>query len=324
MSGRRIAAGGRTFRRAAVVVAAAGSVIAGVPSVLGAQRTLTAGPWKGIGDSTTVIMLGTGMPPPNPERSGPATAVVVGTRVFVFDAGPGVMRRIAAAKLPIDGPTAVFLTHLHSDHTLGLPDLIFTSWVMGRRTALPIFGPTGTKAMVDHLTAAWAGDIDVRTNGLEHAAPGGHRTSVREVAAGVVYESDGVKITAIPVPHGIWKEAFAYRIDTPKRSIVISGDTRYSAALADAARGVDVLIHEVYVGANVKPEMRAGGDDWPRYMKRSHASDEEVGRVATRAKAKLLVLYHIVGPWTPEALTAGVRRGGFRGRIAIAHDLDRY
>lgn len=317
-------AGGRALRRAVFIVAAAGSATAGISPLLGAQRTLTAGPWKGIGDSTTVIMLGTGMPPPNPERSGPATAVVVGTRVFVFDAGPGVMRRIAAANLPIDGPTAVFLTHLHSDHTLGLPDLIFTSWVMGRRTALPVFGPKGTKSMIDHLTAAWAGDIDVRTNGLEHAAPGGYRAAVQEIAAGVVYETEGVKITAIPVPHGSWKEAFAYRIDTPKRSIVISGDTRYSATLADAARNVDVLFHEVYVGANVAPEKRPGGDDWPRYLKSFHASDEEVGKVAARAKAKLLVLYHIVGPWTPEALTAGVRRGGFRGRIAIANDLDRY
>jgi ribonuclease BN (tRNA processing enzyme) len=195
---------------------------------------------------------------------------------------------------------------------------------MGRRTPLPIFGPRGTKAMVDHLSAAWADDIDVRTNGLEHAAPGGHRAAVREIAPGVVYDNDRVKITAIRVPHGSWKEAFAYRVDTPKRSIVISGDTRYSAALADAARNADVLLHEVYVSANVAPEKRPGGDDWPRYIKSFHASDEEVGRVAARANAKLLVLYHIVGPWTPESLTAGIRRGGFRGRIAIANDLDRY
>jgi ribonuclease Z len=314
---------GRASRRAGRLVAAAGLAVLSSTS-LSAQRTLTAGPWKGVGDSTTVIMLGTGTPVPNPERSGPATAVVVGTRVFLFDAGPGVMRRIAAAKLPIDGPTAVFLTHLHSDHTLGLPDLIFTSWVMGRRSALPIFGPAGTQAMADHLTAAWAADVDVRTNGLEHAAAGGYRTAVREIAAGVVYESDGVKITAIPVPHGSWKASVAYRIDTPKRSIVISGDTRYSTTLADAARNADVLLHEVYVSANVAPEKRVGGDDWPRYMKSAHASDEEVGRVAARADAKLLVLYHIVGPWTPETLTAGIRRGGFRGRIAIANDLDRY
>ena len=296
----------------------------GVSELLLGQRTLGGGAWVGSGDSTTVIMLGTGMPAPNPERSGPSTAVVVGTRVFVFDAGPGVMRRVAAAGLPIDGPTAVFLTHLHSDHTLGLPDLIFTSWVMGRSTPLRIFGPHGTKAMTDHLLAAWTEDIDVRTNGLEHARPGGQRVDTREIRAGLVYDSGGVKVTAIAVSHGSWKEAYAYRIDTPRKSIVISGDVRYSPELARAATGVDVLIHEVYSGARVQTEKRPGGDAWPRYMTSFHASDVEVGKVAAKAKPKLLVLYHIVGPGTKEELTAGIRKGGYRGKISVANDLDRY
>jgi ribonuclease BN (tRNA processing enzyme) len=269
-------------------------------------------------------MLGTGMPAPNPERAGPATAIVVGTRVFVFDAGAGVMRRVSAAGLPIDGPTAVFLTHLHSDHTLGLPDLIFTSWVMGRSTPLRIFGPRGTKAMTDHLMAAWAEDIDIRTSGLEHARPGGQRVDTREIRAGLVYDSAGVKITAIAVPHGSWREAYAYRIDTPRKSIVISGDARYSAQLARAAIGVDVLIHEVYASGRLRPEKRPGGDVWPRYMTSFHTSDVEVGKVAAKAKPKLLVLYHIVGPWTLEDLTVGIRKGGYRGKIAIAKDLDRF
>ncbi len=288
------------------------------------QRTLGGGPWTGTGDSTTVIMLGTGMPAPNPERSGPSTAVVVGRRVFIFDAGPGVERRIAAAGLPIDGPAALFLTHLHSDHTLGLPDLIFTSWVMGRSTPLRIYGPPGTKAMTDHLIAAWAEDIDIRTNGLEHGRPGGHRVDTREVTAGVVYDSAGVKITAFAVPHGSWKYAFGYRVDAPRKSVVISGDTRYSPELASAASQADVLIHEVYSSARVEAERRPGGSTWPQYMKAFHASDVEVGRVAAKAKVKLLVLYHIVGAFTPEELTAGVRRGGYRGKVVIANDLDRY
>ncbi len=302
---------------------AAALTLLGSHSLLG-QRTLGGEAWTGVGDSATVIMLGTGMPAPNAERSGPSTAVVVGKRVFLFDAGPGVMRRVSAAGLPIDGPTAVFLTHLHSDHTLGLPDLIFTSWVMGRSTPLRIFGPQGTKAMTDHLMAAWAEDIEIRTSGLEHARPGGQRVNAREIRAGVVYDSAGVKITAIAVPHGSWKEAFAYRIDTPRKSIVISGDVRYSAELARAAAGVDVLIHEVYASARVQPEKRPGGDAWPRYMTSFHASDVEVGKVAAKAKPKLLVLYHIVGPWTAEELTAGVRKGGYRGKVVIANDLDRF
>lgn len=288
------------------------------------QRTFGGGAWLGSGDSTTVIMLGTGMPAPNPDRSGPSTAVVVGTRVFLFDSGPGVMRRVAAAKLPIDGPTALFLTHLHSDHTLGLPDLIFTSWVMGRSVPMRIFGPPGTKAMTDHLMAAWAEDIDIRTNGLEHGRPGGQRVEAHEVRAGVVYDSAGVKITAVPVPHGSWKVALGFRIDAPHKSIFISGDTRYSADLARAAANVDVLIHEVYSAERVQPEKRPGGDAWPNYMTSFHASDVEVGRVAAKAKPKLLVLYHIVGPYTAEALTAGVRKGGYRGKVVVANDLDRF
>jgi len=113
-------------------------------------------------DSTVVVLLGTGMPRPDPDASGPATAVLVGPRVFLFDAGPGVMRRMAAARLPINGVTALFITHLHSDHTLGLPDLIFTSWVMGRHRALEAYGPHGLKAMTAHIIAAWREDEEVR------------------------------------------------------------------------------------------------------------------------------------------------------------------
>lgn len=186
-------------------------------------------------DSTTIVLLGTGGPRPNPAASGPATAVVVGSRVFLFDAGPGVERRLSAAGLPVDGVTALFVTHLHSDHTLGLPDLIFTSWVMGRRAPLAAFGPHGLRQMIDHIIAAWSEDIAIRTSGLEHEAPGGYRAAVHEIRPGAIYDSAGVRVTAIPVLHGSWKEAFAYRVDTPDRSIVISGDTRPSDALARAA-----------------------------------------------------------------------------------------
>ena len=113
-------------------------------------------------DSVVVVLLGTGMPRPDPDASGPATAVVVGRRVFLVDAGPGIERRLAAAHLPIDGVTALFITHLHSDHTLGYPDLIFTSWVMGRKQPLAAYGPHGLQKMTDHLVAAWAEDIEVR------------------------------------------------------------------------------------------------------------------------------------------------------------------
>ena len=279
------------------------------------------------GDSTVVIMLGTGMPFPDPKAQGPATAVTVGGRIFLFDAGPGVERQLTAAGLPVrDGPiTALFLTHLHSDHTLGLPDLIFTSWVMGRRKPLPIFGPSGTRAMTEHIIAAWAEDIAIRTDGKERTAPGAYKVDVKEIVGGVVYDSAGVRITAIPVPHGTWKQAFGYRIDAPGKVIVISGDTRPSPALERAAAGVDVLIHEVYPAVRLKVEARPGGASWPGYMHDFHTSDQELGALAARARPKLLVLYHIVRMGgTDEELLAGVSAGGFTGKTVVAHDLDRF
>jgi ribonuclease Z len=276
-------------------------------------------------DSAVVVLLGTGMPRPDPQASGPATAVVLGRRVFLFDAGPGVMRQLAAAHLPINGVEAVFITHLHSDHTLGYPDLIFTSWVMGRRTPLRAFGPPGLQAMTDHLVAAWSEDIAVRTEGLEHETRDGWRVSVREIRAGIVYDSGGVRVTAFPVEHGNWRFAFGYRVDADGRSIVISGDTRPSPALLEAARGVDVLVHEVYPESRLAPEQRPGGGDWPRYLRAFHTSDVELGRIAAEARPRLLVLTHFVrmGGGDDELL-AGVRRGGFTGAVVVGRDLGRY
>ena len=275
--------------------------------------------------STEVILLGTGTPYPDPELSGPATAVVVGGRVLLFDAGPGVMRRLKAANLPINGPEALFITHLHSDHTLGYADLILTSWVMRRRAPFPVYGPRGLRRMTNHLLAAYSEDINIRANGLEHEVAGGYRVAVHEIGAGVVYEKDGVRVTAIAVQHGAWKNAFAYRIDTADRSIVISGDTRPSEELVKAAQGVDILIHEVYSAARLKPEDRPGGQDWPRYCREYHTSDVELGALAGRIRPKLLILDHIIRMGaSDEELLAGVRAGGYNERVVIGRDLERF
>jgi len=274
---------------------------------------------------TQVILLGTGTPYPDPSASGPATAVVVNGRAFLFDAGAGVMRRLKAANLPINGPEALFITHLHSDHTLGYADLILTSWVMRRRAPFQVYGPRGLRRMTNHLLAAYSEDIHIRTNGLEHEVAGGYRVSVHEIRAGVVYEKDGVRVTAIAVQHGAWQDAFGYRIDTPDRSIVISGDTRPSEALVKAASGVDILIHEVYSASRLAPEDRPGGKDWPRYCREYHTSDVELGRLAARIRPKLLILDHIIrmGARCEEWLS-GVRAGGYDGRVVIGSDLERY
>lgn len=274
---------------------------------------------------TEVILLGTGMPYPDPNASGPVTAVVVGKRVFLFDAGSNVMRNMNAAGLPISGPEAVFITHLHSDHMLGYDDLILTSWIMRRVSPLSVYGPHGLRLMTRHLLAAYAQDIRVRTYGLEREVAGGYRVNVHEIKTGVVYEKDGVRITAIPVPHGSWKEAYGYRIDIPDRTIVISGDTRPSDALIRASKGIDVLVHEVYSPLHIVPENRPGGKFWPQYMREFHTSDLELGRIALLASPKLLVLTHIIRFGSSDAdLLAGVRAGGYTGAIQIGKDLGRY
>jgi ribonuclease BN (tRNA processing enzyme) len=279
-------------------------------------------------DTTAVILLGTGGPYPDPRAQGPAVAVQVGTRLFLFDAGPGIVRQMTAAGLPVRrGPvTALFLTHLHSDHTLGYPDLLLTSWVMGRSLPLPVFGPPGTLRMTEHILAAWDEDILVREEGLEHEAPDGWRADVREITGGVVYDSAGVTVRAIPVLHGSWKWAFGYRIDAPGKTLVISGDTAPCDALGEAARGVDLLIHEVYPESRLAPESRPGGEDWPRYMRSFHTSDRELGALAGRARPRKLVLYHLVGRLgaSDAEILGAIREGGYEGPVVFGHDLDRY
>ena len=274
---------------------------------------------------TKVILLGTGTPYPDPKAFGPATAVVVGQRVFLFDAGVGVMRQINAAGLPISGPEATFITHLHSDHTLGYADLIITSWIMRRRKPLQVYGPVGLRRMTRQLLAAYSEDIEIRTRGLEREVPEWLKVNVHEINAGVIYDHDGVKVTAIPVPHGSWKRAFGFRIDTPDRSIVISGDTKPSAALIAAAKDVDVLIHEVYLSTELTPEDRPGGEFWPQYMREFHTSETELGDIAAKSGCKALILTHTIRfGGTDEDLVAGIRNRGYAGQVIVGKDLGSY
>ena len=211
-------------------------------------------------------MLGTGTPRPTPDIWGPATAVVVGERVFLVDAGVGVERRLAAAGLPVDGVTAAFITHLHSDHVLGLSDLIFTSWVMGRTRPFPVYGPHGLDQMIRHLYEAFSEDIRIRTEGLEHESRDGYRVDVREIGPSVVYDSGGVRVTAFLVNHGEWREAYGYRFDSHGRSIVLSGDTSPSEELVRMATGVDVLIHEVQPSDSTQHPGNRSAGEWARYV----------------------------------------------------------
>jgi ribonuclease BN (tRNA processing enzyme) len=276
---------------------------------------------------TQVVVLGTGNPNPDPERSGPAVAVVAGGTAYLVDAGVGVMRRAEQARrngiaaLAVDRIGTVFLTHLHSDHTIGLPDLIHTGWVAERSRPLALFGPPGTAALAEHLTQAWSADIANRTRQLQPHTPDGWRILAREIREGIVYRDSSVSVRAIPVPHAGWEVALGFRFETADRVIVISGDTRPSDALADACNGCDVLIHEVYstAGYATRPA------EWQRYHAGAHTSTAELAALARRARPRLLVLYHqLYWGASDDDLIREIRAAGYDGPVVSARDLGVY
>jgi ribonuclease BN (tRNA processing enzyme) len=271
-----------------------------------------------------VVFLGTGMPRADPARQGPALAVVVNGTAYLVDAGTGVVRQAAAAsQRGIEALTPkrldiVFLTHLHSDHTLGLADLLLTPWVLGRTAPLRVYGPEGTRAMVDNLERAYAEDIDLRIHGLEHETSGGQEGAVHEVQPGVVYQDENVKVTAFRVQHGSWREALGYRFDADGKSIVISGDTRPTESVIEACNGCDLLIHEVYASAGTPPGAGASA-----YFRAFHTSAAELGGIAAKARPKLLVVTHSVslGNMSPLETIRQIEQT-FHGPVLMANDLD--
>jgi len=275
----------------------------------------------------SLVVLGTGTPNADPERSGPALAIVVNTTPYLVDAGPGVVRRAAAAEragvtaLAVKRLDKVFITHLHSDHTVGLPDLIFTPWVLERAAPLSVYGPPGIKAMTQHLEQAYAEDIRVRIDGAEPANETGYKVSAHEVDTGVVYRDSNVTVRAFAVPHGDWRVAYGYRFDGGGRSIVVSGDTRASDAVVRACNGCDVLVHEVY---SAETFVRRA-PEWQRYHAAAHTSTKELAALAARARPKLLVLYHQLYWGTDDAgLLREIRAAGYTGAVVSARDLGIY
>ena len=287
----------------------------------------TAAPAQAPPSRTKVVVLGTGTPNADPDRSGPAVAVVVDGKAYLVDAGPGVVRRAAAAEqagisaLAASRLERVFITHLHSDHTVGLPDLVFTPWVLDRTRPLQIVGPPGIKEMVAHIQAAWSEDVHNRIDGLEPANETGYKTVVTVAAPGVVYRDELVTVKAFAVPHGDWRFAFGYRFETPDRVVVISGDTRASDAVADACNGCDVMVHEVYNGERFGKRPSA----WQRYHARAHTAARELAVIATKGRPALLVLYHqLLWGSTDDDLLRELRAGGYAGRVVSARDLGVY
>ena len=272
------------------------------------------------GQQFRATLLGTGCPAAVMNRFGPSTLVEAGDQKFLFDAGRGALQRLTQLDVRWQDIQGVFLTHLHSDHVVGFPDLWLTGWLIvpGRKVPLQVRGPTGTDAMMSHLQQAFAYDVRIRTEN-DGVSPEGVALAVEEIGEGVVYDKGGVKITAFEVDHAPVKPALGYRIDYSGRSIVLSGDTRVSQNLLRHAQNVDVLVHEVFAPATLQ---RAGV---PAARAKSivdyHTTPEQAGEVFARLKPKLAVYSHICMPSaTEEDLVPGTRKT-YTGPLELGEDL---
>ena len=291
-------------------------------------------------DGLHAYVCGSGSPLPDAQRAGPCIAVIAGQRAFIFDAGSGAIRKLQPLAFPMDRLDAAFLTHLHSDHIDGLGELMLQAWIAGQRdTPLPIYGPEGTDRVVAGFAQAYAPDRGYRIahHGPEVARPKGFGGEARIVdlaaedpAGTPVYQAEGVTIRALEVDHFPVDHALAYRIDYGGRAIVISGDTKRSAALIRFAEGADILFHEALnprmvgkIGAALGARgNRAGAKimaDIPDY----HTTPAEAAALAQEAGVEALVLYHLV-PAPPAAIIGSAfledAAEEFDGRLELAED----
>ncbi len=293
--------------------------LAFVPGLSGAQEA----------PDFEVTLLGTGTPPPLMQRFGPATLVRVNGKSFLFDAGRGATQRLWQKRVRFgQGLEYLVLTHLHSDHVVGIPDIFLTGWLGGpfgrRQQPMRLMGPPGTASLAEHIVKAYAWDIATRIADQNLAAAGA-TIDARDVSPGIVYEADGVKITAFEVDHGggIIQPVYGYRIDYDGRSTVISGDTVFNRNLVDHARGVDVLIHSI--GA-ARQELLDASPLWRRIMAH-HITPEDAGRVFNLTQPKVAVFSHIVSATNgkikpvPPAVMAERTRAVYPGKLVVGEDL---
>ncbi|MEO8522569.1 MAG: MBL fold metallo-hydrolase [Acidobacteriota bacterium] len=284
---------------------------------------------KGADDSPfRVVLVGTaGGPTLNPQRAGIGTLVAAGPELLLFDCGRGVPTAMVRMALkPVD-LTGVFLTHLHSDHVIALPELYLYPWAsQGRTVPFRVWGPAGTRAMMRHLQQAFAFDIHVRRDVDERLSAEGIRAIVTDIHEGVVFDSHGVKVTAFVVDHGAVKPAFGYRVDYQQHSLVLSGDTRPSDNLIKYASGADLLIHEL--GRSKQDPALVGPDDeWlpdhsqtrhhARMVAAHHTDPVEAGTVLQAARPKLAVFSHYNG--APASILSLVRQH-YAGPVEFGED----
>ncbi len=291
-------------------------------------------------DDFSVTLLGTGSVIPRADRFGTSTLVQAGGQNLLFDVGRGSFQRLWQAGLSRNDINAVFLTHLHSDHTVGLPDLYLSGGTIdtvARRLAprpFVIYGPQatpttmGTKGLMDGIREAYQADSAIREHEQRQPAEVAI-VQAHEVKPGVVYEQDGVKVTAFPVDHGESKPAFGYRVDYDGRSVVLSGDTNYrpDEPLLRAGKGADVVIHEVLV---LGPNFREKNPAAAQSIGDKHTSPAEVGKVFAHIQPKLGVFNHIEWVYDQTDNDAGViadiseqARASYKGPFLVGADLDR-
>lgn len=267
-----------------------------------------------------VTLLGTGTPVPAMNRFGPSILVEAAGQKFLFDAGRGALQRLRQARVRWQDVDGLFLTHLHSDHVVGFPDLWLTGWLVspGRDRPIRVWGPRGTKAMMSHLEQAYEFDIRLRLYD-DRAAPDGVVILAEEFSEGVVFDTGGLRITAIEVDHSPVRPAFGFRVDYGGRSVVLSGDTRVSPNLIRHAQGVDLLVHEVaspdsFQRAGVRPE-RA------KSVLEHHVTPEQAGEVFAKTHPRLAVYSHIVQPDAAEQDLIPPTRKSYSGPVEVGEDL---
>ena len=275
-----------------------------------------------------VTLLGTGTPTPRLSSFSASTLVEAGSEKLLFDLGRGSTIRLYQKRIALSAITAHFVTHLHSDHIVGLPDMWLSGWLPtpwgGRKSPMVIFGPRGTVEMTGNLTKAFAEDIRIRTAD-EHLKPEGIAFAATDIQPGVVYERNGVKVTAIEVNHGdLIRPAFGYVVEFDGKKVVLSGDTKYDERIATAATNADLLIHEVAV---IEPALVENPAFAYRDIEAHHTSPEEAGRIFTKSRPKLAIYSHIVyaavkpAPDVPEDVLVQRTRSTYSGPLLVGRDL---
>ncbi len=269
-------------------------------------------------DNLKVILLGSGVGPRiDLLQFGPSILIEAGKQRLLFDCGRGATMRMAQMGIPHGSISRLFLTHLHSDHVLQIPDLLLTGWVGGgRNIPLEVWGPEGTSDMMDHLLHAFEFDIKMRRDVDEKMPGDGIRVMSHNIREGIVYNKQGIKVTAFLVDHSPVTPAFGYRIDYKGYSVVLSGDTRVSENLIRFAKGTDVLIHEVLDAETLKNWFPANPNAAAAILSK-HTTPEQAGEVFSRVKPRLAVYSH--APNAERIITE--TRKTYSGRLQGAEDM---